>query len=133
MNGEKDKYEDMYDLPHHVSRTRPRMSVADRAAQFAPFAALTGYGAVIGEAARLTDTRPAQDEERLAELDGALRGYMADGAQVTVVYFEEDARKAGGAYKTCTGRIAKLDGVFKRIVMEDGTAIEAEEIVDISD
>ncbi len=124
-------YSDIISLEHHVSRTHPRMSAADRAAQFAPFAALTGYGEVIGEAQRRTQARPEQDEARLAELDAALRTVMLQGGGVHLVYFVEDARKEGGRFCTADGVIRRIDDAG-RIVLEDGTAIPLADIVDLS-
>lgn len=128
------KYDDMLYLPHHVSVTHPHMPRADRAAQFAPFAALTGYEDVIGETARLTDARAEQDESRLAELDGQLRALAADGnAEVTIVYFVADAKKAGGRYESHTGKIRKIDGALRQIVMADGVKIALNDVVEIAE
>ena len=126
------KYDDILHMPHHVSSVHPHMPVSDRAAQFAPFAALTGYEEVIDEAGRLTDVRAEADESRLAELDERLREVMEHGGEVSIVYFVEDVRKQGGSYHTVTGKIRRVDGVFRRIVMADGCVIEMENIVDLS-
>lgn len=125
------RYDDILDLPHHVSSVHRPMPRADRAAQFAPFAALTGYGEVIGEAQRRTQARPEQDEARLAELDAALRTVMLQGGGVHLVYFVEDARKEGGRFCTADGVIRRIDDAG-RIVLEDGTAIPLADIVDLS-
>ena len=125
------KYDDIIGLEHHVSKTHPHMSVADRATQFAPFAALTGYEEVIDEAGRLTQQRIQVDEDRLAELDDALRAVLAQGGAVKLVYFAEDDRKEGGSYRTIVGRIRKVDEVGRRLIMEDGTAISTDCIIEL--
>ncbi len=125
------KYDDIIGLEHHVSKTHPHMSVADRAAQFAPFAALTGYEEVIDEAGRLTQQRIHADEDRLAELDDALRAVLAQGGAVKLVYFAEDDRKEGGSYRTIVGRIRKVDEVGRRLIMEDGIAISTDCIIEL--
>ena len=128
------KYDDIISLPHHVSLTHPHMPRADRAAQFAPFAALTGYGDVIDETARLTDERAEPAEERLSELDRKLRAVMAEqNAEATIVYFVEDGRKAGGSYRTYSGKIVRVDGARRRVVTEDGGEIPFESLIEIAD
>lgn len=123
-------YEDIMHLPHHVSATRPRMSMHDRAAQFAPFAALAGYDAAIRETARTTETRPELDEyeredigERLCRI---LRGGTAREACVT--YFRPDERRAGGALVTVRGAVRKIDAENAAVVMADGRRIPIGEI-----
>ena len=126
------RYDDIISLPHHVSMTHPHMPVADRAAQFAPFAALTGYGDVIDETARLTDARAELSEDRLAELDLKLRALAAEkDAEATVVYFVEDGRKEGGSYQTYCGRIARVDSANRRIITADGCAIPFGSVMEI--
>lgn len=128
------KYDDIISLPHHVSLMHPHMPRADRAAQFAPFAALTGYGDVIDETARLTDERAEPAEERLSELDRKLRAVMAEqNAEATIVYFVEDGRKAGGSYRTYSGKIVRVDGARRRVVTEDGGEIPFESMIEIAD
>jgi len=105
------KYEAILDAPAHVSETRPRMPMRDRAAQFAPFAALTGYDAAVAEAARLTGTRVELDESAKEELDRSLRALaerLKERPEAEVCYFVPDARKAGGEYVTVRGRVLKL-------------------------
>ena len=96
-------YDDIIDLPHHVSATRPQMSRLDRAAQFAPFAALTGYGAAIKETARLTDERTERSESELSELNERihiLTERIDEHPEVEIIYFKPDERKDAGAYLT---------------------------------
>ena len=114
-------YEDMLKLPHPVSRRHKRMDRLDRAAQFAPFAALTGHGAAIDEEARLTDLAAILEEDRMAELDRAIRESV--GKQVCITYFQPDERKAGGKYVTVAGVLKKIDEYEGVLVMEDGTKV----------
>lgn len=126
------KYEDMINLPHHVSTAHPPMPAAGRAAQFSPFAALAGYGDVIREAGRLTGDRAELEEDAREILDEKLRMLQrpeADGAEISVTYFLPDERKAGGAYVTAAGSLKKVDAYGRRLIMKDGTRIPFEEIV----
>lgn len=120
------KYDDIIDMPHHVSSSRPRMSLQDRVAQFSPFAALTGYAAVIHETARLTERRIELDECVKEDLDLRLQilvQSLAKQPTVTVTYFLPDDRKEGGAYKRITGVVKKIDEYHGCIVMQDGSHI----------
>ena len=129
----EDKYADIINLPHHISRNHPQMSMADRAAQFSPFAALTGHDAAIAEAARLTDERPILDESVKQEISDRLQLAATDSTLVlNIVYFVPDARKAGGAYMELTGRIKKLIPHEKLLIMDTGTRIPVEEIESVS-
>ncbi|MBE6659575.1 MAG: YolD-like family protein [Ruminococcaceae bacterium] len=128
------KYADIIDLPHHTSRTRPRMSVSARAAQFAPFAALTGYGAAVDETARLTDDMIMLDENAKAMLDGKLQiiaEHLNDLPEVTFTYFEPDKKKSGGAYRSVTGRVKEIDECERIVKLGDGTKIPIEQIYGI--
>ena len=133
MYDAEDKYADIIRLPHHVSRKHPQMSMADRAAQFSPFAALTGHDAAIAEAARPTDERPILDESVKQEISDLLQLASTDSNLVlNIVYFVPDTRKAGGACIEITGRIKKLIPHEKQLIMNTGTRIPVEEIVDVS-
>jgi len=127
-------YDDIIHLPHHVSQRHPRMSVLDRAAQFSPFAALTGYGAVIQETGRLTGHRIELEEYSRDVLDKKqmiLQEMAGEHPNITVTYFVPDDRKDGGAYAKYTGALKKLD-VYRRVmVMTDGAEIPLDEIVDM--
>lgn len=123
-----DTYDDILYLPHPTSRTHPRMSRQDRAAQFSPFAALTGYEDTVKETARLTEERPILTEDEMAELDTRLRLAMELGAEVTVTWFRPDSRKSGGTCVTATGRIRKADEIQRILTMEDGIKIPIQEI-----
>lgn len=128
------KYADIINLPHHVSTTRPRMSMVDRAAQFSPFAALTGYDAAVKETARLTNERIELTDENKAMLDGKLQMILEQLPQrpeVTITYFVPDRKKTGGAYISVTGVVRKIDEYAQSIVLEDGTEIPIEQIYEI--
>lgn len=125
------KYDDMLDLPHPVSKRRGRMSAVDRAAQFSPFAALTGFDDVIDEAGRLTDARIELDEGSIAALNETLREILEKidtQPRVRVTYFVYDERKAGGAYLHAAGNVKKIDRYSNTILFTDGTAIPIADI-----
>ena len=129
------EYDDIINLPHHVSATRPRMSMIDRAAQFSPFAALTGYDAAIKETGRLTDERIELSDESRAALDRKqqlLMDNLADRPEVSVTYFVPDERKSGGAYITVTGQVKKVDEFERLLILIDSTKIPLDEIHDLS-
>lgn len=128
------RYDDIIDLPHHQSATRPRMSRINRAAQFAPFAALTGYEAAILETGRLTDMRIELDESRKSILNERLRLlilHLRDKPEVTITYFEPDLKKSGGAYLSVTGHIRKVDEYSHTVSLEDGTAVLIDQIFEL--
>lgn len=127
-------YDDIINLPHHVSSTRPQMSIANRAAQFSPFAALTGYDAAIAETARLTDERKELSEDMLETLSmklGMLEDAIPDRPEVSVTYFRKDEKKEGGAYITVTGAVKKIDDYEGVIVLVNGKKINIRDILDI--
>ena len=126
-------YDDIIRLPHHVSQNHPQMSMHDRAAQFAPFAALTGYESAVGETARLTSERRELDPQEAEELNRRLTDLAArlkDRPKVTIEYFVPDDRKAGGAYVTVTGRMRHIS-VAKMTLVMDGTEIPMEDVVSV--
>lgn len=128
------QYEDIINLPHHVSPTRPQMPMSDRAAQFAPFAALTGYDAAIKETGRLTDEKIELDEEALTALDMKyqfLMDALDDAPEVTITYFQPDERKAGGKYVSAVGVVRKVDDFERRITMQDGAKIPMDDVLSI--
>lgn len=124
-------YDDILNLPHPTSKTHPRMSRQDRAAQFSPFAALTGYEAVVKETARLTEERPVLTEDEVAELDIQLRLAIELDAEVTVTWFRPDSKKSGGSYVTTTGRVRKADELRRILTLEDGTQISIDDVIAI--
>ena len=128
------QYEDIINLPHHVSPTRPQMPMSDRAAQFAPFAALTGYDAAIKETGRLTDEKIELDEEALTTLDMKyqfLMDALDDAPEVTITYFQPDERKAGGKYVSAVGVVRKVDDFERLITMQDGAKIPMDDVLSI--
>lgn len=128
------KYDDMLYLPHHVSPTRVRMPIGDRAAQFAPFQAMVGYGDAVKEASRLTDEMVELDENRKSMLNEKLQMILEMGGsspEVTITYFVPDQRKEGGSYLTITGEIKKVDEYEQMIVMMDGCRIPLNRVIEI--
>ena len=128
-------YDDIIDLPHHVSERHPRMSMMDRAAQFAPFAALTGYDAAIKETARLTDRKIELTEEMQARLNDRmnwLQEELQNYPPVEITYFIPDDYKEGGRYHTLQGQIKRIDNVEHMLRLCDETYIHFEDILDIN-
>lgn len=126
------KYDGIIRLPHHISERHRAMPVTDRAAQFSPFAALTGYDAAIAETARETERRIEIDEYEKAALDQKLRlirEHIGQRPEITVTYFLPDLIKEGGAYRTVTGRLKKIAEYEGALVFEDGLKISLKEIV----
>lgn len=127
-------YDDIIHLPHPTSKNRPRMSIHDRAAQFSPFAALSGHAAAIAETARLTDRKLELDEDTKAELDrrqAILLEHISERPEITVTWFRPDERKEGGAYITTTGRLKKLDEAERILILTDDTRIPLEAVVSL--
>ena len=128
------EYDDIIDLPHHVSAERPHMPMIDRAAQFKPFAALTGYDAAIVETARLTDAKRELTEEQKEAIGKQLRALQARlkaDPQVSVTCFVPDGRKAGGAYRTITGTARKVDETRGILEMRSGAVIAFDDIISL--
>lgn len=128
------EYDDIIGLPHHVSSTRPHMPMLDRAAQFQPFRALTGYEDAVQETARYTDEKVELTEDEKALLDMELQRLSDDIAnrpQVTLTCFRPDKRKSGGAYVTTTGRLKKIDDIEGALILASGERIVIEDILDI--
>lgn len=134
VNTSNQQYNDIIDLPHHISTTRPRMSMLDRAAQFSPFAALTGYDAAIKETGRLTGQRIELTEECRAVLDRkqqVLLENLTEHPEVSVTYFVPDERKSGGTYVTVAGRVKKVDEYQRLLLLTDGTRIPLTEVLEL--
>lgn len=130
----KDTYYDIIDLPHHVSATHPQMPIADRAAQFSPFAALTGHHEAIQEAGRMTSEKRELDDNAKSILDQKLQIILEHPLQtqeIEITYFLPDPQKEGGAYISCTGTIKTLDVQNRLLTMTDGTAIPIDDIIDL--
>ena len=127
-------YEDIINLPHHVSTKRPQMPLKDRAAQFAPFAALTGHDEAIKETARLTDERIELDENTLAILNEKVQIILDNldiEPEITVTYFKPDDKKSGGIYIDHTGVVKRIDDFEKTVIFTDKVIIPIEDIIDI--
>ena len=125
-------YDDIIELPHPTSTKHSRMPISDRASIFSPFAALTGHGDAIQETARLTEQKMELDEDAKAELDrrqAVLLEHIKEQPEVTIAWFQPDARKDGGAYLTTTGRLKKIDQVERRLFLLDGTKIPLDDVV----
>ena len=128
------EYDDIINLPHHVSKVHPKMSMMNRAAQFAPFAALTGHAAAIEETARLTDEQHEladEDSEALNQKMAYLRETINEHPTITITYFEPDKKKAGGAYKTIEGQLQNIDDYNQCLVMRDGKVVFIRSVFDI--
>ena len=128
------RYDDIINLPHHVSPTRQRMSMHDRAVQFAPFAALVGYDDAVAETARLTEARPELDEQEQRAINERL-AYIADHIheqpEVRIKYFVLDEHKSGGAIVEASDKVKKISDTDGTIVMADGCKIRLSDIVDL--
>ena len=129
------RYDDIINLPHHISPTRQRMSMHDRAAQFAPFAALVGYDDAVAETARLTENRPELDEQEQQAINKRL-AYIADHIheqpEVRIKYFVPDEHKSGGAIVEVSGKTYRISNTDATIVMTDGCKIRLSDIIDLS-
>ena len=131
---ERFPYEDIVDLPHHISKKHPQPTMADRAARFAPFAAITGYEEMVLEEARVTDERIEMDESSKAALNEKLNmilEFIDEQPEVSITYFEPDMRKAGGAYVTVTGTVKRIDEYEHLVIMTDGKKINIDEIYNL--
>lgn len=126
------KYDDILRLPHHVSTSRKPMAMTARAAQFAPFAALSGYDAEVQEAGRLTDRPIEPDEYEKEALNARLRllaRHLLEKWVVSLVFFQPDERKAGGAYVTRTGTVKKFREAERILILTDGTVIPLDDLI----
>jgi hypothetical protein len=130
----KNMYDDIIGLPHHVSPVHPQMARADRAAQFSPFAALTGYEMVIHEAGRMTDQQIELDEDARNMLDEKLKTILkqtGNRREAKITFFQPDAKKEGGIYVTATGLVKEIDTYHRAVVMMEGKRIPLEHIVEV--
>jgi hypothetical protein len=127
-------YDDIIHLPHHRSTTRPHMSAHDRAAQFSPFAALTGYDSAIAETARLTNIRIDLDESSKVDLNERLtiiQEHLDEEIDLSITYFLTDEKKSGGSYVTVTGCVKKIDEYEHVVFMQDAKKIPIDDILEI--
>lgn len=130
----KNNYEDIIYLPHYEPKNHARMSSYNRAAQFAPFAALTGYEDQVKEVARLTEKKVDIDEELRNDINNKLQIIQMNiklKTKVTITYFAQDKRKSGGAYITITGNVKKVDSIEEQIVMDDNQKIPMNDVLSI--
>ena len=128
------EYDDIIHLPHHVSKRHPQMSMEARAAQFAPFAALTTHPSAIRETARMTDEKITLSEDFANELNQQmmlLYSRAADNPLVSITFFLPAQKKSGGSYQVSEGRLKKIDESKQQILMDNGTCIEFQSIIDI--
>ena len=136
MNMKYDRqYDDIINLPHHISKKHPQMSLYARSAQFAPFAALTGYEEAVKETARETNERIDIEDELKSILDGKLQiilEQIKNHPEISITYFIADSKKNGGEYVTVTGLVKKVDLYNQYIYLIDYTEIPINEIIDIS-
>ena len=128
---EKFPYEDIVNLPPHISKKHPQPSMMDRAARFAPFAAITGYEEMVLEEARVTEERVDLDEGALSLLNEKLnmiQEFLDEEPEVTITYFEPDKKKSGGAYVSITGVVKRIDEYEHLVILTDGKKIRIEDI-----
>lgn len=134
MNPPNNNYDDIINLPRPISRTRPRMSMEERAAQFAPFAALSGHDAAVAEAGRLTDQKIVLSEDEIALLDEKLRWIgerLSEFPEIRITYFVPDALKDGGSYQTITSPVLHIDTTYHDIHLVNGTTIPIDDVLHI--
>ena len=134
MSNAESQYADIINLPHHVSKKRPQMNLIDRAASFAPFAALTGYDDAVKETARLTDTKLELDENTKEILNDKLQIVLetnSDDLPVSITYFVPDKKKTGGAYVVKTGTIKRYDEYERQIIFTDKSSVSIDDVIEI--
>ena len=127
-----DRYKDIIHLPHHVSPTREPLSMEERAAQFSPFAALTGHEAAIRETARLTDARIELSEDELNDLDRKyqlLTGNLDSKPEISITFFQPDRSKSGGAYITVSGIVKKIDEISRKVHLTNENSIAMDDVL----
>ena len=128
------KYDDILNMPHHVSSTRPHMSMHDRAAQFSPFAALVGYDDAVKETARLTNEKQELTADKIADLNQKI-AFLTENAderpEITIEYFIPDEKKTGGKYVTLSGNFRRIDEYNHNMVFTSGEEIPLNDIFDI--
>lgn len=128
-----EKYEKIINLPHHVSTKRAQMSTHDRAAQFAPYSALSGYEDAVEETARLTDERIELDEYEKEKINATLNEllYTSTDTRVLLTYFRPDKNKKGGTYFTASGEVGRIDEVTKEITIIGISPIKIDDILEL--
>ncbi len=138
MNGKGDehRYDDIIGLPHHLSASRKQMDPLSRAAQFSPFAALTGFEDYIFEEGRFTDGKAELDEDEKAAIGARLSSLAAlfpEAGEVIVTYWSEDGKKAGGRYLTVSGKVEKIDAEKGTVSFENGVTLSVSDVFSVSD
>ena len=126
-----ENYSDIINLPAHVIK-RHRLSLYDRAAQFAPFAALTGFGALINETSRLTDTKPELSEDTARLLNKRihfLRENIRLKPEIEVMFFVPDSRKSGGSIQKFTGKLRRIDEFNRQLIFVDKSQIQIDDVI----
>ena len=129
------RYDDIIGLPHHVSSRHPRLPMSNRAAQFAPFAALTGFDGVISETGRLTDRFIPLDEDQKEAIDqrlDILKDRIKEKPEASFTFFVPDEKKEGGSYRSASGIVKKIDDIERRITLTDGTRIDIDYLYSLS-
>ena len=129
------KYADIIHLPHHVSKTRPQMTISDRAAQFSPFAALTGYDDAVQETARLTTDKITLSEDQIIVINAVLNEiiqHLPDSPYVQITYFQPDQRKQGGSYQQVFGFVKSVDELYGMVILKGNIRIPVHQIVHIN-
>lgn len=128
------RYDDIINLPHHVSAAHSHMPMSDRAAQFSPFAALSGYGDAVKETARVTTEQVELAEDVKAALEMKIRflaDTIPDGPTVDITYFQPDKKKSGGTYVTASGSVKRIDDIERAITMHNGLKIAFTDIITV--
>lgn len=125
------RYDDIINLPHHVSETRTPMPMENRAAQFAPFAALTGHDDAIAETARLTSAKHELSPAESVKLSRKLHYALEKEAVITITHFLPDAHKQGGSYRQITGKIKKISQQENLLILTDRRAVPLPDILNI--
>lgn len=131
MERETHQYDNIINMPHHVSKTRPQMPIHDRAAQFSSFAALVGFDSMIEETERLTHTKAELDEAAKALLNEKLKlldQNISEHPEIRIVYFLPDERKEGGEYVSHIGNIKRIDSFSRTVLFSDGIRIPFDDI-----
>ena len=129
-----DQYEDIINLPHPVSSKHPQMSMEERAAQFAPFAALSGYGEEIDEASRITYDKIDLSDNKMNVINNNLliiKDNIKSKPMVIITYFVSDDKKNGGYYKTCVKNVKKIDDVYKKIIFSDNSSVSMNDVLNL--
>ncbi len=127
-----DKYKDILEMPHYEPRNHKRMSLLDRASQFAPFSALTGFEDAINEVLRIVENKIELTDEKKEEINLKLQYILSSGESAKITYFVQDKIKNGGQYKSISGKVIKFDEIKKVLLISDGTKIKLDDILEIN-